>query len=86
MGSRTGRNKKRVREDILEWLPFPVLGEIKYGCKFPYGKKLEMGTGRYWERMWFPVLEEIQYRYGFPYSSHGQFKMVTVLAQIYAWL
>ena len=31
MVSHTGRNKKLVREDILERLPFPVLEEIKYG-------------------------------------------------------
>ena len=48
MLSSTGRNKERVREDILQGLPFLVLEEIKYGYGFPYRKKIKTtGTGRY---------------------------------------
>ena len=36
--SSTERNIKRVREDILQWLPFQVLKEIKYGYGFRPGR------------------------------------------------
>ena len=43
-----GINKKSVREDILQWLPYPVLVEIKYGNGFPYGKNIKSTvTGRH---------------------------------------
>ena len=34
--SHTGSNRKQVRKDILQWLPFPVMEEIKNS----YGKIL----------------------------------------------
>ena len=58
MVSHTGRNKKWVREDILQWLPFPVLEEIKYEYRIQV--EIKTGTERHREYgIWLPVLEKL---------------------------
>ena len=46
MVSCTGRNEKCVREDVLQWLPFAVLEEIKYGYGKIFRANMVSGTGR----------------------------------------
>ena len=67
MVSRTERNKKLVRGDILQWLPFPVLEEIKnwYGKIMIASMVSRTGNNRnethedILEWLPFPILAEI---------------------------
>ena len=59
--SRTGRNKKLVREDILQCVPFPVLEEIK--CGMGSSTRRNKTTERNKNR----VREDIEGEYAFQY-------------------